>query len=187
MSVKNWVPACMALWILAVVGVTTQTCHAQTTVAAPAPEDRVRSAVQSYLQSAPLHNFKPTSYMFAFVELAEDRTRQAIVYLTGRGWCGSGGCTMLVLTQEGSSYKVISRIPAVRLPIRVLESKSHGWRDLSVFIQGGGILRGYEERVRFNGESYSKEASEAAEEVRPPQTKGKIILSLKNKEVPLYP
>ncbi len=94
---------------------------------------------------------------------------------------------MLVLNQEGSSYKVITRIPGVRLPIRVLEAKSHGWHDLSVWIQGGGILRGYEEVVKFNGATYSKESSEAAEERPVEKMKGKVILSTKDREVPLYP
>ena len=94
---------------------------------------------------------------------------------------------MLVLTQEGTSYKVITRIPAVRLPIRVLEAKSHGWHDLSVWIQGGGIMRGYEEAIKFDGKNYTEESPEAAEERLVPQMKGKIILSLKDKEVPLYP
>ncbi len=94
---------------------------------------------------------------------------------------------MLVLTQEGSSYKVITMIPAVRLPIRILEAKSHGWHDLSVLIQGGGIMRGYEGVVKFDGESYSKVSSEDTEERPARQMKGKIILSLKDREVPLYP
>jgi hypothetical protein len=147
----------------------------------------LKSVLQSYLQDKLVPDFEPTKYNFAFVDLAGRGKREAIVYVSGRGWCGSGGCRMLVLTQEGSSYKVIAKIPAVRLPIRVLESKSHGWRDLSVFIQGGGILRGYEEKVKFDGDTYSKDSSQPAEDERPQQMKGKIILSHDDKAVPLYP
>ena len=94
---------------------------------------------------------------------------------------------MLVLTREGSSYKLISSIPATRLPIRVLETKSHGWQDLSVMIQGGGILRAYEELVRFDGERYAKTSSDSPESQPRLKRKGKAVLSLKNKEEPLFP
>ena len=94
---------------------------------------------------------------------------------------------MMVLTEEGSSYKVITIIPAVWLPIRVLESKSHGWHDLSIWTQGGGIMRGYEEAVQFDGKDYSKESSEAAEERPIHHMKGKLVLSSKDKDQPLYP
>jgi hypothetical protein len=162
-------------------------CHAQAQRQTSVPEDRLRAAVQSYLQSPPLLNFERTSYMFAFVDLAGDGKRQAIVYLTDQGWCGSSGCHMMVLTLKGSSYKVVTMIPAVKLPIQVLESKSHGWRDLSVWIQGGGILRGYDEKVKFNGENYVKEGLEVDEEGPVRKLKGKIVLSYNDSEVPLYP
>jgi hypothetical protein len=94
---------------------------------------------------------------------------------------------MLVLTQQDSSYKVLSRIPTVRLPIRLLDSKSHGWRDLSVFTQGGGILVGYQERVRFDGNIYYRESAKVGQEGRVRQVQGTVILSGKEKEAQLYP
>ena len=186
-SIQNWLSGSLVLWIVAAGGLSAGVCHGQTNRQPSSSEHRLRFAVQSYLRSPPFRGLEPTSYVFAFVDLAGAGKQQAIVYLTGRGWCGSSGCTMLVLTQEGTSYKVITRIPAVRLPIRVLEAKSHGWHDLSVWIQGGGIMRGYEEAIKFDGKNYTEESPEAAEERLVPQMKGKIILSLKDKEVPLYP
>ena len=186
-SIQNWLPGSLVLWIVAAGGLSAGVCHGQTNRQPSSSEHRLRFAVQSYLRSPPFRGFEPTSYVFAFVDLAGAGKQQAIVYLTGRGWCGSGGCHMLVLTQEGSSYKVITMIPAVRRPIRVLEVKSHGWRDLSIWTRGGGIMRGYEEVVKFDGENYLKDSSEDTEERLVPQMKGKIILSLRDKEVPLYP
>ncbi len=151
---------------------------------APPRDALLRSAIQHYLQGPPLRNFEPTSYLFAFVDLTGEEKQQAVVYLTGRQWCGSSGCQMLVLTRDRSSFKVISRIPGVKLPIRVLHTRSHGWRDLSVFIQGGGTLDGYNEVIKFDGDRYREQDSSRT---RIAQLGGSIILSRKDKEVPLYP
>src|SRR6187402_1014918 len=98
----------LSLWIAALgSGFPAGVCHAQEDPPSSSHENQLRSAVQSYLQGPPLRNFEPTPYMFAFVELAGNGTRQAVVYLTGGEWCGTGGCTMLVLTQQNSSYKVL--------------------------------------------------------------------------------
>lgn len=175
------------LWSIVVAcGITGQRCNGQTNPRISSRE--VRSAVKRYLQSPPLSNFEATSYLLAFVRLndrAGDSKPEAVVLLTGSGWCGTGGCTLLVLTPQGSGYTVISRTPAIRLPVRVLESESRGWHDLSVWTQGGGILRGYEEIVRFDGESYAR-SPEGFEDRRVGGMKGKIVLSLKDKEIPLY-
>jgi len=32
--------------------------------------------------------------------------------------------------------------------------RSHGWRNLIVFVAGGGILPGYYAELRFNGKTY---------------------------------
>ena len=61
---------------------------------------------------------------------------------------------MLILVPEGTSYGVVSKIPTVRLPIRVLGSKANGWHDIGVLGRrsGTGPLR--ETILSFNGESY---------------------------------
>src|SRR5271169_407154 len=81
-----------------------------------------------------------TTYLSAFVDLRDDGTREAIVYLTSPVWCGTGGCSMLILVPEGSSYRKVGGIPAVNPPIRVLATKSNGWHDITVWTSGGGIL-----------------------------------------------
>ena len=161
-------------------------CDAQVSQELSSRESQLRSSLQAYLEHPPPQNFGPTLYSFSFVNLARQGSHEAIVYLTGREWCGSSGCHMLVLAQKDASYKVIARIPGVRLPIKVLSDKSQGWHDLSVWIQGGGIMRGYEARVRFDGTTYNEE-SQASGEARTQKIKGEIVLSLKDKAAPLYP
>ena len=55
-----------------------------------------------------------TRYRSAFVDLNDDGAQDAIVYVTGRSWCGSGGCTLLILASDGPSYRVVTKITIVR-------------------------------------------------------------------------
>lgn len=97
---------------------------------------------------------KTTRYLYAFVDLDGRGKKEVVVYVTGQRWCGSGGCTTLVLAPDDSSYRIVTRIPITRLPIRLLSSQSNGWRDLAVWVQGGGIQHGYESLLPFDGKSY---------------------------------
>jgi hypothetical protein len=95
-----------------------------------------------------------TRYARAFVSLHGSRQTQVIVRLMGRSWCGSGGCETLILNDDGRAFHLVSKISVTQLPIRVLETRSHGWRDLGVEVSGGGILTAYEARLSFNGAAY---------------------------------
>ena len=56
----------------------------------------------------------------------DEKSEEELVYITGQRWCGSGGCTMLILEPVGSSFKVLGKITVVQLPIRLLPSTSYG-------------------------------------------------------------
>jgi hypothetical protein len=186
-SIYKWLQGALALAIVALGILEPSVCYAQVDRQTSSAENELRWALQHHLQDRRIPDFEPTLYVHAFVDLAGNGKREAIVYVSGRGWCGSSGCHMLVLTEKGSSYRVVAEIPGVKLPIRVLGSKSHGWRDLSVFIQGGGVLDGYEEKVKFNGSTYTEEPSETTDKRPRQQMKGTTILSGNDKEVQLYP
>jgi hypothetical protein len=135
-----------------------------------------------------------TKYLYAFVSLHGEDKRQVLVYLVGNSWCGTSGCTTLVLEEEGVSYRVVSRLPGTRLPIRVLASRSDGWHDLGVWIQWGFHLEdgktvanaGYESLLTFDGQSYPANSS------LPParhseNAPGETIFSSSDNGTPLYP
>jgi hypothetical protein len=123
-----------------------------------AAEDRVRAAETS------LHTFlqdfaekgKSISYSSAWFDLNGDGTKEAVVYLKSTGWCGSGGCTTLVLKSLGDSFELISKITVSRPPVAVLSHSSHGWRHLSVRVAGGGIMTAYEAELPFDGTKYAE-------------------------------
>lgn len=98
-------------------------------------------------------------YAHAFADLDGDGRDEAIVYLMGRDVCGSGGCDLLVLGDESGSWGEIARLTIANPPIRVLETRSEGWRDLEVFVAGGGVLSGYPALVPFSGTAYAPNPS----------------------------
>jgi hypothetical protein len=123
-----------------------------------AAEDRVRATEKS------LHTFlqnfaeKGTSisYSRAWFDLNGDGTKEAIAFLKSPGWCGTGGCTTLVLKQRGDSFELISKVAVSRLPVVVLPRSSHGWRHLSVRVAGGGIMTPYDVELPFDGTKYAE-------------------------------
>src|SRR5215831_249939 len=107
-------------------------------------QDSLRVFLRGYLENLSSGEDRTTQYAAVATDLNGDGTKEVVVYVTGRSWCGSGGCTMLVIAPTESTYRVIARVPLVRLPIRMLTSRSNGWRDLGVWVEGGGVRPGHE-------------------------------------------
>jgi hypothetical protein len=130
-------------------------------------------ALVAYLKT--LDQSDDTQCAVAFVNLSENHFNEAIVQLAGSEWCGSGGCTTLVLEKGDASWERISEITVTRLPIKVLSSTSHGWHDIAVQIQGGGIRQPREAVLKFNGRTYpanptTVSAKKPASEASPGET-----------------
>lgn len=111
---------------------------------------------------------------------------EVIIYVVGRSWCGSGGCTLVVLESSGSAYQVIGRTSIVQLPIRLLPTVSNGHPDIGVRVQGGGILQGYEAILPFNGKTYPPNPSVPPARRLTGKVGGKTLLSGSGDTVPLY-
>ncbi len=94
-----------------------------------------------------------TSYSAAFVDLNGDGRKEAIVYIRGDGWCGSGGCKAMVLTPQKGGYRVVMSTTITQLPLRILDTRHHGWRDIGVEVSGGGVVAG-EVALSFDGHRY---------------------------------
>ncbi len=113
----------------------------------------LRRFMDGYFTAHKVPKGKSTEYLFSFFDLNEDGTREALVYLNGERWCGSGGCTTLVLATQ-PFYRIVTKITVTRLPISVLPAKSFGWHDLAVWVGGGGIGSPYKSRLCFDGRTY---------------------------------
>ena len=140
---------------------------------------KAENALERFVResSADLSAGLTTSYLWAFVDLNGDSKDEAIVYLPGSAWCGSGGCTLLVLRRTGEGYRLLTTVPIAQLPIRVLATKTNGWRDLGVYVRGGGIQRGYEARLRFGKSSYPRNPAVPPAEPLAAKVAGQVLIS----------
>jgi len=122
--------------------------------AVAADETDVRTFLKTYLQKEMGGaDIGPTKAAIAFFDLNADGNEEAIVYVVGSMWCGSGGCNALVLTPSGDGFEVVMDASVTRTPIGVLDTATNGWRDLFVSIAGGGIAAGTV-AMKFDGNSY---------------------------------
>jgi hypothetical protein len=119
-----------------------------------------------------------------FVDLKDDGKKEVIVYVSGRDRCGSGGCIMLILVPERTSYKVITRTTITRPPIRSLSTKSNGWYDISV-VAGGGI-HGYEAILPLDGKTYPSNPSLPPARRSIEKIQGETVIPVTAEEQPLY-
>ena len=121
-------------------------------VLAQADRSQDDQSVRRFLQS--FDSDLKDRFVAAFADLNEDGRPEAIVHLMSNDWCGSGGCTTLVLVRDGDSWRLLTKITITRTPIRVLTTKSNGWHNITVWVQGGGVQPGYEAELRFDGKKY---------------------------------
>jgi hypothetical protein len=147
-------------------------------------EDSLKRFLRNYVGSG--DDEKRTSYSSAFVDLKDDGTQEVIVFLSGGGWCGTGGCRTLILAPKAPSYRVVTAIIIAWTPIRVLTTKSHGWHDLSVWVEGGGIQPGYETTLSFDGRTYPRKTSVPPARRPAKKAAGKVVIPRDADETPLF-
>lgn len=116
-------------------------------------EESLRAFLREHVREKQFPDEDDTRYAKAFVDLNGDGREEAIVFLMGRWWCGSGGCPTLVLTPQLASWKVVARILTTSPPIRVLRTRSKGWRSITVWTHDPEAPP-YEAELQFDGETY---------------------------------
>jgi hypothetical protein len=87
------------------------------------------------------------------IDLNGDGMDEIVAYASGPMLCGSGGCNVLVLEPAVEGFTVRMDASVSKLPVTVLDSSSHGWRDLTVWVGGGGGESG-NAVLRFDGIRY---------------------------------
>jgi len=153
------------------------------------PSATQNNSLKKFLQSyigVPTDENKTTRYSAAFVDLRDDGTQKIIVYLTSNGWCGTGGCTTLILAPEGTSYRIVTKITVVRPPIRVLATKSNGWHDISVAARINGIEPAYEAILSFDGKTYPSNPSVPPARRAVENAAGEVVVPSTGEGTPLY-
>jgi hypothetical protein len=156
-------------------------------VDSPAKAASLKAFLQNYVKDHRFDDDRGTRYAAAFVDLTGDQKQEAIVYLAGRWWCGSGGCPILVLKRDGPSWKIVAKVMITRPPIRVLTNSSNGWHSLGVWVAGGGIEPGYEAELQFDGNAYPSNPSVPPAQRLKGRVDGVVVIPSFESAVPLYP
>jgi len=128
---------------------------------------------------------RTTRYSVAQVSI-NNGPAMKLVYLSGQSWCGSGGCTALLLKEVGMTFKIVNKFTLARLPIHVLPSTTKGWHDMTMPVRGGGVS----DRVailRYNGSRYPGNPSTAPTLSSSKLEDSGTELSLQLSGEPLYP
>jgi len=110
--------------------------------------DLVRLTLQGLYKEDLSKNFIDGSskkFIFFEYDLNDDAKKEIFVGLTGSYFCGSGGCTQLILDNQGH---VISTFTVSGYPVIIDNNKTNGWKDL--FIYSGSKNR----IVKFDGKTY---------------------------------
>ncbi len=123
----------------------------------PALEQAILAQLQGYDNCEPGSD-KGVRYFYNAVDLNNDSIPETIVYLVGRDTCGTGGCTTLIFRSSGNRHELISHLTLTRNPILVSHKTTNGWRDLVLYVSGGGAKASYH-RLRFTGNSYPENPS----------------------------
>jgi len=129
-------------------------------LAQPAREQSLHHFLQTAFADARAE-WPETTYVSAFADLNGDGRDEALVSLYSGLFCGSGGCALFIYTPSGGSWREIAELTIVNAPVRLLATRTHGWRDLAVHVRGGGMEIPYEARIRFGGRTYASNPSMA--------------------------
>ncbi|MCA0150059.1 hypothetical protein LCD52_14760 [Rossellomorea vietnamensis] len=107
-------------------------------------------------------------YYYNHIDLNDDQQPETFVYLVGSPLCGSGGCSGALFTNQNGEYKLVTTFSLLRSPVIIENEKTNGWKNMIMYVSGGGIKGGYK-RLRFDGKTYPSNPS-----VQPDVQKGKI-------------
>lgn len=100
-----------------------------------------------------------TKVYLGFADLNGDGKDEAVAYITGPYWCGSGGCNAHVLTPEGDSWREVGNTTVSSLPIGMLDSKTNGWNDVTV--SWGSAMESGIGQMKFDGDAYARNPTSA--------------------------
>lgn len=108
----------------------------------------------------------PTSSRFQYVrtDLDADGLRDALVLMNAPygTWCDLYGCTLYVMKARADGFDYISQIRPVRTPLLISDTRTQGWRDLVLRIDGRWSQT-HDVALRFDGAAYP-----SAPEAQPP-------------------
>lgn len=117
-----------------------------------ATAELVRKSLVDSILKADLASMDSSARKFVFSEmdLNADGQNEIFVGFTGGYFCGSGGCTIMLLDSEGHA---ITQFTVSEYPVIVDNNKTNGWSDLIINSNGKNHL------MKFDGKKYPSNPS----------------------------
>jgi heat shock protein HslJ len=94
-----------------------------------------------------------TRYVHGRVDLNGDGRAEVLVFLMGGYFCGTGGCNLMVFSEDAGRLTLIADFVRSRPPLIVSPKRTRGWSDLFRLESGGGAPPVYVRHV-FDGKTY---------------------------------
>jgi hypothetical protein len=123
------------------------------------PDDTILiKAVRQFLENS--EGPVASTYEYARIDLNDDKRRDALVlFKTPFGyWCGTHGCTMLVLRAHNDHFSLVNAIQPVREPVYISPQKSRGWNNIVLRVSGRWD-EAKDVAMRYNGRQYPEDPS----------------------------
>jgi hypothetical protein len=117
-----------------------------------ATAELVRKSLVDSILKADLAGMDSSARKFVFSEmdLNADGQNEIFVGFTGGYFCGSGGCTIMLLDNKGIA---ITQFTVSEYPVIVDNNKTNGWSDLIINSNGKNHL------MKFDGKKYPSNPS----------------------------
>ena len=130
-------------------------------------------------------SYPDTRYVAGWADLNGDARPEALVYMMSGNYCGSGGCALYIYTPEQGSFSQHGSMSVTSLPIRVLNSRTRGWRDLSVAVAGGGT-RARTVRIPHGAITYAENPTVPPARTLPRDPAGQVVIGVNARPRPLF-
>lgn len=158
-------------------------------LAAPAAAQPSRDAdLHAFLQERfadQRASFPDTRYAHGWADLNGDGRPEAFVYMMSGNFCGSGGCNLYIYTPEQGSFYQRARMTVTSTPVRVLNSRTGGWRDITVAVSGGGT-RARNVLLTQRGGSYPGNPTVAPARTITRMPPGQVVIAAEPQARPLF-
>jgi len=147
-----------------------------------------RQAVLAFLRTrlVPFEPGRQTDVIIAPISLHPGPERQFVAFVESRDWCGTGGCTTLVLERSTTGVREVASISVSRTPILVLQSRTNGWRDLSVWVRQYGDTPGYQALLPFDGQTYAGNPTVPPARHLPAEASYEVLIEAEARGQPLF-
>jgi hypothetical protein len=118
--------------------------------------------------------------------LERSQLRAEAIYLTGRSWCGTSGCVLVVVTEDSAgTVRIVGETSLAQLPIHVLATHHAGLPDLAATVFGGGEMRPHLVRLRYDGKHYPDDTNWLPEVL--PRDGGRALITDETPETRIWP